>query len=349
MAYPERRGGRATGRWYGEVKHPKAGRFRRRFKDMQAAVAYEEHVRAFGEEPEWSLTEVETAEDAFSAVLDALEQAGGPNGTWRSKRDPSGARRRWWVKNSKIGRTPVNLVTRKLVDEVITKGIGGKLKPATINKYLTVIHATLEYAEACEMITGIPKLPWQKVPKHYQPKYTQKDVRAVVEALAGHGWPVEAFCFDMMEFTGFRAGEWLGLNEDNIVDDEFIALTDIRAVKTEKSLRMACIGVENVAVLRGYLAAGSLPAVRTLYYRVGVALKTCGINIPRRLHALRHTFASRTVNSGIDLQEAQELLGHVDPSTTVKYREMDKDVLRERAKKLARGRGITLGGASKGV
>lgn len=38
-----------------------------------------------------------------------------------------------------------------------------------------------------------------------------------------------------------------------------------------------------------------------------------------RPHVLRHTFASRLFDQGVDLRTVQELLGHADPKTTTIY------------------------------
>lgn len=38
-----------------------------------------------------------------------------------------------------------------------------------------------------------------------------------------------------------------------------------------------------------------------------------------RIHDLRHTFASFLVNAGHSLYEAQKMLGHSDPRTTMRY------------------------------
>jgi hypothetical protein len=56
MSYLEKRGQHSTGWWYGEYKHKTAGRFRARFKTKDEADAYEAHVRAFGQEPDWAHT-----------------------------------------------------------------------------------------------------------------------------------------------------------------------------------------------------------------------------------------------------------------------------------------------------
>jgi hypothetical protein len=77
MAYLDKRTGRL---FYGEAKHPKLGRVRRRFKTKDLAEAYETHVRAHGEEPAWALTGDEAPGRTFADVCGELKAAGGPGG-----------------------------------------------------------------------------------------------------------------------------------------------------------------------------------------------------------------------------------------------------------------------------
>jgi hypothetical protein len=53
MSYPEKRGGKLTGYWYGEVRSMKTdqARFRRRFGTREEAEGYEAYVKAVGHEP----------------------------------------------------------------------------------------------------------------------------------------------------------------------------------------------------------------------------------------------------------------------------------------------------------
>lgn len=47
------------------------------------------------------------------------------------------------------------------------------------------------------------------------------------------------------------------------------------------------------------------------------------------IHALRHTFASRLIQNGVDISTVQRLLGHSDPKTTMKYAHHNIETLRK--------------------
>jgi site-specific recombinase XerD len=50
------------------------------------------------------------------------------------------------------------------------------------------------------------------------------------------------------------------------------------------------------------------------------------------LHTLRHTTASRLVQSGMSLYEVANILGHTNISTTIKYSHLANDQVTQKAK-----------------
>ena len=55
---------------------------------------------------------------------------------------------------------------------------------------------------------------------------------------------------------------------------------------------------------------------RAAAYRFSALLRRCGLP-PLHYHVLRHTFASRCVESGIDVKSLSELLGHANAAVTL--------------------------------
>ena len=57
---------------------------------------------------------------------------------------------------------------------------------------------------------------------------------------------------------------------------------------------------------------------RTMQYRYRALLKAAGITY-RNFHALRHTYASRCIERGVDVKSLSEMLGHADVRTTLQF------------------------------
>jgi len=60
---------------------------------------------------------------------------------------------------------------------------------------------------------------------------------------------------------------------------------------------------------------GNLYIARNVQKQFQVILKTAGLEY-MTIHGLRHTFATRGLENGIEIRVMQELLGHVDFSTS---------------------------------
>jgi len=147
--------------------------------------------------------------------------------------------------------------------------------------------------------------------------------------------------------TGIRIGELCALRWENIdlnssmvtikntvsrikkFDDSFNKTTLIVGkAKTDKSIRYIPIDKYLSKYLleykskynkdSDYIITGSnkIPDTRTVYFNYQKILKICNIK-KHTFHALRHTFATRCCQLGLDIKSLSEILGHSNINTTL--------------------------------
>ncbi|WP_160169029.1 site-specific integrase [Bradyrhizobium sp. Ai1a-2] len=336
MAYAEKRDGRLTGRWIGEVKG--SGFPKRAFDTKRAAKGHEAYIRETGEEPPRASGEI--SGNTFKSVAQELKDAGGPEGTWANGKDPTVLSRLQFLMDLKsFGDLPIEHVTYGEAEKVVKnlakrrgQAVGSLLADSTINRYLTALSSVMTYAEQKEYIERAPSLPWRKEAKKKQATYTKTMEQAVIGVLKAEGHDVDAFLVEVLSQGGMRVGELLNARPEQI-EDGFVSLDDPEDIKNEDP-REVYIGEANADKLRVLIRENRLPTYQQLYNHVRAAVKKCGYEVKRPLHAVRHTTATRTVNEEQDIQMAKELLGHKSIQTTLRYRHVSKDVRRARAKKL---------------
>lgn len=88
---------------------------------------------------------------------------------------------------------------------------------------------------------------------------------------------------------------------------------------------------------KGFLLTGTSEFIkpRTFEYRYHKILDDCGITSVN-YHALRHTFATRCVEAGVDVKSLSEILGHGNVSVTLNtYVHSSLEMKRNQLEKLA--------------
>ncbi|MFH1369990.1 MAG: site-specific tyrosine recombinase [Planctomycetota bacterium] len=192
--------------------------------------------------------------------------------------------------------------------------------------------------------TGIldgPKL-WQKLPVVCNKKQ-------VVDLLKAPS-PKEKYylrdraMLELLYATGVRASELAGLK----VSDVNLNVGYLRCIGKGSRERVIPLGKVAAAATLGYLKDMRPKLVKSfsgdylLLSRTGRAMGRIEIwrlvkkyaaraGMPRNLtvHTLRHCFATHLLAGGADLRSLQEMLGHVDISTTQIYTHVDNERLRE--------------------
>lgn len=205
------------------------------------------------------------------------------------------------------------------------------------------------------------------------PKAKQKAVEVFTESELRQVGKTILRCSDrtglgvlLTAYTGLRLGELCGLQWQDVDAGagllhiqrtvERIAQTDggtcltVQPPKTETSERWIPIPKEMLRMLKpetrkpdSYLLTGGeiVPDPRTCQYRYKALLERCGVRY-RNFHCLRHSYATRCVERGVDVKSVSELLGHADVRTTLRlYVHSSMDYKRRAVEGIGFLKGIT--------
>lgn len=149
---------------------------------------------------------------------------------------------------------------------------------------------------------------------------------------------------ELLYATGARASEVAGMKQSNLNLD----IGYLRCIGKGNKERIIPVGKVAIKAIREYLSelrpklANAHSEDFLLLSRTGRPLSRIEIwrlvkkyavraGMPRNLtvHTLRHCFATHLLSGGADLRSVQEMLGHVDISTTQIYTHVDQSRLRK--------------------
>jgi integrase/recombinase XerD len=143
--------------------------------------------------------------------------------------------------------------------------------------------------------------------------------------------------------AGLRVSEWISLNvRDVMLQDHLVRVFGKGAKERLIPIGRRAIGAIAIYLreLRPSLEKGEGKGVLFLnargqpLSRMGAwkilrkYVNQAGITKPVSPHTLRHSFATHLLEGGADLRAVQEMLGHVDISTTQIYTHVDREYLR---------------------
>jgi integrase len=356
MAYPDKKGGKATGSFVGEWTK---GKKKRRFKLMRDAEDYEKFCKLFGREPP-------TIEDAanptgaptFAEVAERAKKAGGPNGKWKLERDHS-LRQRLDYCISIIGPYEIQRVTRAVLRKITdsldgrttsTKGrkLMGELSNGTKNRYLSAAHAVLTYAHNEEILAEHPPVaPFLNESETMQERDILEDGEdeAVLRLMREAGDTREALCIEALLETGMRRGELceqltpeqITIEQVTAKDGTIVHVGVIRLHKGQTKNNKARVVILSAALarqIRLMIAEGNMPTgirVATTFKR---AVKRAGIKGNVVTHSLRHTRITRLRDIGVDKDIRKQLVGHESDDVHSRYGKVGLAAQLEIAQKL---------------
>lgn len=212
-------------------------------------------------------------------------------------------------------------------------------RPATINRELTCLSAIFREAVKRGYVVANPCRGIKQLPEENTiVRYLAPDEEERLLAACSTSFRPIVLC---ALHTGMRREEILKLEWQDVD-----LIQGIVRVRNTKSKRTRYIPIN--AVLRGVLEMAvryegcpfvfANPDTRTRWSDKKISwrwtVKRAGV-ANFRFHDLRHTFASRLVQSGVSLRVVQELLGHASITTTMRYSHLAADDLRRAVEILA--------------
>ena len=249
-----------------------------------------------------------------------------------------------------LGDTPIDDLGRRQISEFLTAHQadgnlrGEALSATSTNLMLTVLNAAFTYACDMELLSANPCDRIRRVPgpPSRVEAFTREEQRRLEEAIAA--WEDRRlFGIRLCLYTGLRIGELLGLEWQD-VDMEKGILHIGKTVYREKNAagewqlfvdRPKTAASERMVPLPGYLAEdlriyrmgarsefvienkkAERMSIRSYQYLFERLTEKAGVR-KLNFHALRHTFATRALECGMDIKTLSELMGHKNATITL--------------------------------
>ncbi|MFD0586835.1 site-specific tyrosine recombinase XerD [Paenibacillus sp. GCM10027627] len=150
---------------------------------------------------------------------------------------------------------------------------------------------------------------------------------------------------ELLYATGIRVSELVSLNEEHL----HLSLGYIQCIGSGMKERIIPFGSHAKGALTDYLAAGREhlltdrePESALFLNHLGTRMtrqgfwkmikkyaRAANINEEITPHTLRHSVASHLLDNGADIRTVQELLGHADIATTLKYTQLSKPKIKD--------------------
>ena len=254
-----------------------------------------------------------------------------------------------------LGRVCVDqLSTKAFTSFLQQKQIDSELSQKTLKDIGTLLKGVLKYAETtfnCSSPAHGAKLP------KYRQNMPEIFSDAEINSIANRVLDVPSILGIAILLTlnsGLRLGELCALRWSDIdfssgvisvqrtvqrLTVDGVGKLVIQPPKSLSSLRRIPIPADMLALLKQVRLSNSIDsflmtgtdapmAPRTCQYQYKLFLKECGVHY-RNFHILRHTYATRCVERGIDVKSVSEMLGHSDISTTQVYATLTHNRIRE--------------------
>ena len=228
----------------------------------------------------------------------------------------------------------INLTTKEIYDyseQLRKEGLSSK----TINDILVVLGLILKYTEDIYEITK-PKIKFKKVQKK-ELRVLSSQEQMVLERFLLQETNSYKLGVLIALYTGIRIGELCALQWEDVQFDRIIINKTVQRLKRGERTVLCVTTPKTSSSIRDIPIPQFLKKYLELFREKGSVVKNlrgnsveprlmqitfdkyieeCGLE-KTNFHALRHTFATRCVESGFDIKSLSDILGHSDVKTTL--------------------------------
>lgn len=204
---------------------------------------------------------------------------------------------------------------------------------STINRKLSILRTLTK--RAARKVPGmvIPKMPWQRENSMRLRYFTRDEERRIIEFFATTGEPLMADLVALGFDTGARRSEMLALTARSLQEGgQAVKLTTYKGGERGRLVPLTARAKEILRRRIELHPTGSLFPItpnRVGYTWIrmrdflGFAKEEDFV-----FHCIRHSYASRLVQAGVQIQVVQNLMGHANIMMTMRYAHLAPDNLR---------------------
>lgn len=229
-----------------------------------------------------------------------------------------------------MGDPRLSEITTDMVDEY-ARIVSANIKNSTVNRKLSCLHTALKYAYDREWIQRMPKFTWRKEDNEYIRWLSKEEEEQLLALLPER---ISAFV-EILINTGMRRGELLTMKREQLDGDyarlwktktkkaRSVPLTDRAKELLEKHLPFSDLGISHI---------------RWEWDKARTAMGL--MDDPHFcMHMLRHTAATRVLDTTGRLEVVQRVLGHSKIATTQRYAHLSDDTLLDAVRRTAQKHG----------
>jgi len=215
------------------------------------------------------------------------------------------------------------------------------LKPRTLARKLSSIRSFFKFLHREGLIKNNPAvlLLTPRLDKKLPKFLSEKEMVGLIESppLDAPSGKRDRAILELLYSSGLRVSELVGLNVDSF--DPISNL--VKVMGKGRKERLVPVGDKAIEALRAYLNSrtsrqralflnknGGRLSDRSVRYIINKHILKTSIRMNVSPHVLRHSFATHLLNRGADLRSVQELLGHVNLSTTQIYTHISTERLK---------------------